>query len=75
LGTVIGLTDRLDDDLVDVDIWWAGNGPRDAVGDIVAGKGRESFVHASGSFSVAFEAHEGELGGHGAGRDVGDAYR
>src|SRR5215216_6532557 len=68
-----GLGHRADDHEVDVDMRGAGDGPDDAVGDVVGGQGLDTGVDVVGPGPVAGEAGEGELGLDHPGGDLGGA--
>src|SRR4029453_14301730 len=70
-----GLGGRADDQEVDVDVGGTGDGPDDAVGDVVGGQGLDAGVDLVGPGLVAAEAGHRELGLDHAGGGLGDRAR
>lgn len=63
-----------DDDLVDVDVRGPGQGPADALGDVLGAERLHPLVYAGGGLLVAREANERELGLDHPGGDLGDPH-
>src|SRR5260221_14257278 len=64
-----------DDDLVDVDVRWLGNGPADALGYVLGAKRLHSLIDARGRLLITDDPDQREICLYHAGCYLGHAHR